>query len=76
MFLIYFEKRKDITNESSLADGQFLHGKGKPILQYTTKNSHKHKDFKKYGFCLSCKKVIIVEELMTVGAHSWYNRKD
>lgn len=32
-----------------------------------------------FGFCLGCKKVtsaIIVEELMTVGAHSWYNRKD
>lgn len=29
-----------------------------------------------FGFCLSCKKVIIVKELMTVGAHSWYNRKD
>lgn len=31
LFLIYFEKRKVITNKSSYTDRQFIHGTGKPI---------------------------------------------
>lgn len=77
VLLIYFEKRKDITNESSLADcssftvkeNQYYNILKTVINIKISRNMH-------FGFCLSCKKVIIVEELMTVGAHSWYNRKD
>lgn len=69
VLLIYFEKRKDITNESSLADRQFFTVKENQYynIQPKTVINIKISRNMHFGFCLSCKKVIIVEELMTWG---------
>lgn len=68
--LIYFEKRKDIKNESSSADKQFLHGYYN--IQLKTAINIKISRNMHFGFCLSCKKVtsaIIVEELILLLGH-------